>query len=143
MSTRLVTLRPESSVRDAVRVLLRNSISGVPVVDEKGELLGVYSEFDCLKHLANDEFHESHEEEATVRDHMTRHGHTIQPDLGLYSIAQTFVSLRVRRLPVVEGGKLLGQVSRRDVLRALDELGSKLHDQRRYPDYPEDREPLR
>ena len=142
MSKRLVTLKPETPVMEAVRVLLRNKISGVPVVGEEGELLGIYSEFDCLKALANDEFHEVNEEEDTVETHMTRLGHTIPPELDLYRIANAFITLRVRRLPVLDGEKLVGQVSRRDVLRALDKLGTRLHDHRRYPDYPAGREPL-
>jgi CBS domain-containing protein len=142
MSKRLVTLKPNTPVMEAVRVLLRHKISGVPVVGDAGELLGVYSEFDCLRALANDEFLEDHEEEETVGEHMTPRGHTIPPEMGLYRIAHAFVTLGVRRLPVLEGDRLVGQVSRRDVLRALDKLGERLHDQRRYPDYPEGREPL-
>lgn len=143
MSTRLVTLKPDTPIMQAVKALLRHQISGVPVVGEEGELLGVYSEFDCLRSLAGEELHDGpHEEEGTVGEHMGRSPHTIPPELDIYRIAHAFVSLRVRRLPVLDGDKLIGQVSRRDVLRALDELGNRLHDRRRYPDYPEGREPM-
>ena len=125
MTTQLVTLQPRMTVAEAIKTLLRHSISGAPVVDEDGTLLGVLSEFDCLRAIANEQFHEDHDEDGHVEDLMTRGGQTIGPDADLFQVAQTFVSLRVRRLPVLEGDRLLGQVSRRDVLRALDALPQK------------------
>ena len=143
MSKRLVTLRPDTRLVEAVRVLLRHKISGAPIVGEQGELLGIFSEFDCLRSLANEGFYEEqHEAHETVEEHMTVVTHTIPPELGLYRIAHAFVTLRVRRLPVIEEDKLIGQVSRRDVLRALDKLEERRHDCRRYPDYPAGREPI-
>ena len=143
MTARLVTLAPDTPVTEAVRVLLRNEISGVPVVGADGELLGVYSEFDCLRSLAGEEFlDEQHQVQKTVGQHMSTDPHTIGPEWDLYRIAHAIVTHRVRRLPVLEEGRLVGQVSRRDVLRALDRVGEQLHDQRRYPDYPAGREPL-
>ena len=142
MTRKLVTLRPQMSVAEAIKLLLRHSISGAPVVGEDGALLGMFSEFDCLRALANEEFHLERDASRLVGDLMTRDGHTIPPELDLFRIAQAFVDLRVRRLPVMEEGRLLGQLSRRDVLRALDGLGAQQSDQRSYPDYPKGREPL-
>ena len=122
MTTRLVTLQPKMTVAKAIKTLLHHAISGAPVVDENGALLGMLSEFDCLRAVANEQFHEDHDEDGLVENLMTRGGHTIGPETDLFQVAQTFVSLRVRRLPVVDGDSLLGQVSRRDVLRALDAL---------------------
>ena len=143
MMTKLVTLRPQMSVAEAIRLLLRHTISGAPVVGEDGELLGMFSEFDCLRALANEEFHLERDESRLVGDLMTRDGHTIPPELDLFRIAQAFVELRVRRLPVMEEGRLIGQLSRRDVLRALNKMGANQAGQRSYPDYPKGREPLR
>ena len=142
MTTKLVLLRPHMAVAEAIRLLLRHKISGAPVVGEDGRLLGMFSEFDCLRALANEEFHEDHDEEQLVGKLMSRTGHTIPPELDLFRIAHAFVSLNVRRLPVLDAGKLIGQVSRRDVLRALDKLETKLHDRKEYPDYPSDRKPI-
>jgi CBS domain-containing protein len=130
------------AVAEAVRLLLQHEISGAPVVSEEGELLGVFSEFDCLKALANEEFYGDYDEQQLVGDLMCCERHTIEPTLDLFRIAQTFVSLNIRRLPVLSEGKLVGQVSRRDVLRALDKLESRLHDRKEYPDYPSGRRPI-
>jgi len=125
MVRRLVTLSPDQPVIDAIRVLVRKDISGAPVVDGEGRLLGLCSEHDCLKALATSEYHADGGEYAVkVGDLMTEMAHTIPPDLDLYAVAGRFVTLRVRRLPVLEDGRLVGQVSRRDVLRAV----LRLHD---------------
>ena len=67
----------------------------------------------------------------------------MSPALDLFGIAHEFVNRRVRRLPAVEDGKLLGQVSRRDALRAAYKLRRKILSQKQYPDYPQGRAPIR
>ncbi len=144
MARSLVTLPPGMLVADAIRVLLEHNISGAPVVSSEGKLLGLLSEFDCLSDLASGEFHDDGSYAvATVADRMTTLRHTIPPELDLYGIAHAFVTLRVRRLPVIEDDQLIGQVSRRDVLRAMDRLRRSRHRHKRYPDYPQDRVPIR
>ncbi|MHC4959344.1 MAG: CBS domain-containing protein [Planctomycetota bacterium] len=116
----LITVAPDLPALEAIAVLCHRDISGAPVVGPRGELLGLLSEHDCLRALANAEYHEDGEAQIlVVSDLMTRMSHTIPPDTDLYAIAAKFVTLRVRRLPVVENGRLLGQVSRRDVLEGV------------------------
>jgi CBS domain-containing protein len=105
------------------RILLAKRISGAPVIDDAGVLIGVLSELDCLRLLSSDEFYADHQEEAaTVKHFMTGAGRTIPPDLGIYAIAHYFLTTPIRRLPVVEEGRLLGQVSRRDVLGGIEAM---------------------
>ena len=137
MTTRLVTFRPRQAILDAIAVLTRWEISGGPVVDDQGELVGLLAERDCLRMLASDEFYQGDQEEgARVEQFMTRRFRTIPPDLGIYAIAHYFLTNPIRCLPVIERGRLLGQVSRRDVLRGMEEMSRKrLVRRRRYPDY--------
>lgn len=139
MVTALVTLRPETPLADAISLLLTRRISGAPVVDEKGMLAGMLSEVDCLRVLSSDGFYSGDEQGvALVRDFMTEMAVTIAPDTDLYGIAHYFLTKGVRRLPVVEAGRLVGQVSRRDVLRSIQQLSRKrLTSRKRYPDYRE------
>lgn len=138
MSTRLVTVRPELAIFDAMRILLRNKISGVPVVDADGAMIGMLSELDCLKVLASGEFYDDdHSEEGTVRDYMTEAARSVGPEVDVYTLAEYFVHHGVRRLPVVSGPNLLGQLSRRDVLRTIEEMGARRVPRKRYPDYRE------
>ncbi len=120
MVTRLVTLRPEMDVIDAVQRLLKNRISGAPVVDSGGMYLGVFSE-KCSMHVLLDAAYEQLPSNE-VRVFMDTDAKTIQPETNLLSIAQVFLLTPYRRLPVIEEGRLVGQVSRRDVLRASMDL---------------------
>ncbi len=140
MTTRLVTVPPELPIFDAIRILLRNQISGAPVVDASGALIGMLSELDCLKVLANGEFYDDdHSEKGVVRNYMTSVSQSIDPESDIYTLAQYFLNHTVRRLPVVCGSQLLGQISRRDVLRTIEEMGRKRVPRKHYPDY---REPM-
>ena len=122
MVKKLVTLRPEMDVMEAVALLLRKRISGAPVVDAAGNYLGVFSEKCSLQVLMDAAYDQLPSNE--VRMFMDAEAQTIEPDTHLLSIAQVFLLTPYRRLPVLEDGKLIGQVSRRDVLRAaLDMLG--------------------
>ena len=146
MTRRLVTVGPQMHADEAAHLLLKHNVSGAPVVDGDGNLLGLLSEYDCLRAVAAAEYDfDHHDLVVTVEELMTTHAHThtIPPEMDLFAIAHEFVNQRVRRFPVVEAGRLLGQVSRRDVLRAAFELRRKALRQKQYPDYPEGRAPIR
>lgn len=120
MVRNVVTLRPEASIGEAIRVLLQRKISGAPVVDGEGRLVGVLSEKDCLRLLAA----EAHDgvPEGTVRAFMTREVDAISPETTLYDVVSLFLRSHYRRLPVVEEGRLVGIVSRRDALKAVETM---------------------
>lgn len=117
MVTKLVTLPPDLDVLEAVRILLKNHISGAPVVDSGGKYLGVFSE-KCAMHVILDAAYDQLPTNE-VRAFMDTEAQTIGPETDLLAIAQLFLLTSFRRLPVLdENGKLLGQLSRRDVMRA-------------------------
>ena len=124
MSSRLVTLRPEMDVFQGIEVLVKNKISGAPVVDENRNLLGIFSEKSCMKVLIDAAYEGLPTN--SVSSFMDHEPTTIEPDTQLLTIAQIFLSTPRRRLPVLEGGKLVGQVSRRDVIRAASKI-MRLH----------------
>jgi len=136
MATNLLIFRPDQPILEAIESLIKRRVSGAPVVDDENALIGVLSELDCLRMLATDEFYlEQHEEGASVQQFMTTGGRTIPPDLGIYAISHYFLTSPIRRLPVVENDKLIGQVSRRDVLRGMEAMSRKRLVTKRYPDY--------
>ena len=136
MATSLLVFRPEQTLLEAIEALIKHGVSGAPVVDDADELVGVLSELDCLRMLASDEFYlQQQEEGALVAQFMSKGGRTIPADLGIYAISHYFLTTRVRRLPVVENRKLIGQVSRRDVLRGMEVMSRKRLVRKRYPDY--------
>jgi CBS domain-containing protein len=136
MTSSLVTFHPDQTILEAIEQLLRYRISGGPVVDEDGVLVGILSELDCLRLLASDEFYQVDQEEgALVRHFMSLEGRTVPPDLGISALSHYFLTTPVRRLPVVERGRLIGQVSRRDVLAGMEGMSRKRLVRKRYPDY--------
>jgi CBS domain-containing protein len=124
MTRHLVTFRPEMNLFTAINRLLEHRISGAPVVDEQGHLLGLLSEGDCLRGILSGAYYES--VGGDVSTYMTRDVEVVSPEAGIIELAERFLQGR-GRLPVVEDGCLIGQISRSDVLRAVKEFAQ--HDQ--------------
>jgi CBS domain-containing protein len=116
MTTDLVTVRPDVSIEDAIQILLNQSISGLPVVDDDGRLVGVITEFALLA-VTYDKRVKNH----TVSQHMTRDVITVDVNDPVSRIADLCIVHRVRRVPVMQNERLIGVIARRDVLRALVE----------------------
>ena len=120
MRKRLVTVRPDDGVEDAVRRLVRKGHSGAPVVDESGRLVGVVTEHDCIRVMAGAvaEGWPS----GRVEDQMTREVETVTPNEDALALSTRFTHGAHRRLLVVDDGRLVGLVSRRDLLKALERM---------------------
>lgn len=121
MSTGLVTFHPETDLFEAINILLKHSISGAPVVNQQGELVGLLSEVDCLRAILTLTYHEE-EMGGRVRDCMTSSVEVVNHDANIIEVAKIFIEKGRRRLPVTRGGKLVGQISRSDILRAVEEF---------------------
>ena len=120
MTTAVATLTPDMNLLDAVQVLLDRRISGAPVVDDTGNLVGVLSEKDCLRASLNANYYG--DLGGLVADHMQRDVATVGDETAIFDVARLFIDGHFRRYPVVRGHHLVGQISRRDVLRALRDL---------------------
>ncbi len=120
MTQNLVTLSPDLEVFQAIDILLKKRISGAPVVDFDGSFLGVFSESSCMRVIVNAAYENL--PDAGLLAFIDRDPPTIAPDTDLLTICQTFLDQATRRLPVLEQGRLLGQISRRDVMRKVIEL---------------------
>ena len=116
MTTDLVTVRPDASIEEAIETLLNQRISGLPVTDDDGRLVGVITEFALLA-VTYDKRVKNH----TVNQHMTREVITVDINDPVSRIADLCIVHRVRRVPVMQDGRLIGIIARRDVLRALVE----------------------
>ena len=116
MTPNLLTVRPEASIEEAIDLLLKQQISGLPVIDEDDRLVGVITEFALLA-VAYDRRVKNH----TVGQHMTRELITVDVDDPISRVADLCIVHRVRRVPVMQAGRMVGVIARRDVLRALVE----------------------
>lgn len=127
MVTRLVTLPAEMDVFDAIGLLLKNRISGAPVVDGDGMFLGIFSEKTSMQVLISAAFDQL--PTSRVGAYMNEDSQrVIDEDLNLLAIAQIFLDTPYRRLEVLRDGRPLGQISRRDVLRAQHHLSMYVQD---------------
>ncbi|MCJ2541935.1 CBS domain-containing protein [Thermostichus vulcanus] len=116
MSAPVRTIRPETTIDEAQRVLLRYGHSGLVVVNAEAQLVGVISRRDIDIALHHGFGH------APVKGYMTREVKTLSPDTPLAQIQQLMVNWDIGRLPVLQDGQLVGIVTRTDVLRHLHEL---------------------
>ncbi len=117
MSASLVTFTPDMDVMNAIDVLVKNRISGAPVVDDRGNLIGLLSEKDCMKVAIQAGYYE--QLGGRVEDYMTKQVVTVEAESSVLEVAKLFMEKGPRRYPVVEDNRLVGQISRRDVLRSL------------------------
>lgn len=125
MTSKLITLRAEQSMDEAMNTLLSKRISGAPVVGENQRLIGVLSEGDCLKEIIRGKYNNSPHSSGSVGEYMTTEVRTIDPDMSIFDAASKFLNERIRRFPVVRNGILIGQISQKDIMRAFGNLRSE------------------
>jgi len=122
MAKTIVTFKPDTPVLDAVHTLVKNRIAGAPVVDDAGNLIGMLSELDCMKVALQAGYYGNYG--GPVRDYMTEGVKTVNIDMSIVDLAQVFIDSGFRRFPVTDNNRLGGQISRRDVLRALEVIAT-------------------
>lgn len=115
-----LALHPEDDVLNAIHTLIEHGLSGAPVADGNGHLIGFLSEKDCLKVALNASYFE--QQAGLVSDYMSRNVVAVKGDSCLIDAIEIFLSQPYRCLPVVEGQRLIGQICRRDILKGLEKL---------------------
>jgi CBS domain-containing protein len=100
--------------------VLKHEMTGAPVTDQTGRVVGFLSEKDCIKVAVSASYHE--ERGGRVSEFMSSNVITLEPDSSLMEAAEMFVGSPIRCYPVVQEGKLVGQLSRRNILTALEKL---------------------
>ena len=125
MTRELITFKPEQSVEEVIVTLLKYKISGGPVVNDKDELIGMISEGDCIKYISEKRYHNFPCSNLNVWDRMIRNVETIDGNMNIFDAANKFLTKKRRRLPIVENGKLVGQISQKDILKATIKLKSQ------------------
>jgi CBS domain-containing protein len=117
MDAEVYALSPDTEILDGVGFLLEHHVTGAPVVDESGHLLGMLTEKDCLRLVATGA--DAERPRGTVAEFMSTGVATISPDMDVYYAAGLFLHHAFRRFPVVEGGRLVGAITRFDILRVI------------------------
>ena len=117
MSRELITLTPDMEINRAMHLLIDNRISGAPLLDATGNLVGMLSQKDCLKAALHATYYREWGD--TVAGYMSGPPEALDAELDLVEAAEAFLASPFRRFPVLSEGRLVGQISRSDLLRAL------------------------
>ncbi len=122
MTTRLTTFRPEQSILEVMELFAKNRISGGPVLDDSGFLVGLISEADCMKQISESRYFNQPILDKSVEKYMTKDVQTIPHNISIFDAAGIFDKHNRRRLPVMKNDILVGQISRKDVVIAALKL---------------------
>ena len=117
MTANPLMFKPDLDVFEAIRQLISHKITGAPVVDGKGKLVGVFSEMDCMKVTVEASYHEGMP--GKVGDNMTTDFKAVSGETSILEAAEIFSKSPLRNLPVVDEGHVVGVISRVDVLKAV------------------------
>ena len=122
MTKKLVTFAPEQSILEVMEAFAKHHISGGPVMDANGFLVGIISEADCMKQISESRYFNQPILDKSVERYMTKNVETIPHDMSIFDAAGVFDRHNRRRLPVMKDDILVGQISRKDVVIAALKL---------------------
>ena len=124
MTRDLVVFNQDQSIHEVMKKFIKYRISGGPVVDNTGKLIGVISEADCMKEISDSRYFNMPILDKSVRHFMTSNVETIEASQSVFDAASLFHKTSRRRFPVLENNKLVGQVSRKDIVVAAINMKS-------------------
>lgn len=116
MNTNVITIQADATVKEAIALLLKHNISGLPVVDDRKRLLGIVTEYNFIQSVTRPDL-----KSEPVRNVMSTHVITVDEDTIPLKVVNIMEKHRIRRIPVVRGDELVGVISRRDILRYVTE----------------------
>ena len=125
MTKKLITFNPQQSLMETMETLVRNEITGGPVINDNNQLVGMISESDCMKHLSDSRYYNLPMGSESVEKHMSNIVETIDANASIFFAAEQFHKSPYKRFPVMENGKLVGQISQHDILLAALKLNSQ------------------
>ncbi|HVR18010.1 MAG TPA: CBS domain-containing protein [Candidatus Limnocylindrales bacterium] len=108
MTRDIITVSPSTKVKNLAMILIKNQISGAPVVNKNGKILGIVSEADIIAKRGKD-----------AQAIMSKKIISVRQDASLEEIAQLMMTHAIKRLPVMDGGKIIGIISRADIVNAI------------------------
>ena len=125
MTKNLICFKPEETLLGTMETLARNEITGGPVVNESYELVGMISESDCMKQLSQSRYFNMPMSSETVDKYMSTNIETIDSNSSIFEAAEQFSKSPYKRFPVMDNGKLVGQISQHDIIVAALKMNSQ------------------
>jgi CBS domain-containing protein len=122
MKLKLITFSPDQNINEVMETILKQRITGGPVTDQNGNLIGIISDTDLMQVIGDSRYHNMPIGDRKVADYMSKQVATIDAEADIFDAAARFLKTGHRRFPVIENGKLIGQISRMDVIIAATNL---------------------
>ena len=123
----LITFKPDTDINEVINSLLKNRITGAPVLNDKKEVVGLIDDKDCLRILVDAAYHNQPIGKTTVSFYMSNVMKSISIHDNIVEVANIFLQTKFKRLLVMDDdGRLVGQISRRDILRAIQDWNAKI-----------------
>ena len=122
MTKNIVRFNEDQTIHDVMDALIKNRISGGPVVNKNNQLIGIISEGDCMKEISDSRYFNMPILDKSVGYFMTKDVQTLPATMSLFDAASMFHKTGRRRFPVLDNGNLVGQVSRKDIVIAAANL---------------------
>ena len=116
MTHNLIVFKPQDTIHEVMTAFIKYRISGGPVLNDQGDLVGVISEADCMKEISESRYFNMPILDKSVSHFMTKEVDTIQSNLSVFDAAALFSKSSRRRYPVMDENRLVGQVSRKDIV---------------------------
>mgnify|MGYP000043440919 FL=1 len=115
-----VTVKADTNIFNLIHELIVHKVTGATVVDDDDNIIGVISEVDCLRAILNGSYYG--EVNGTVAEFMSPDVESVSPEADILAVAQCMLDKKRRRIPIVENGKFVGQLSIRSILKAIKEF---------------------
>lgn len=125
MKRNLIVFSPNDSIFDVMKKFVKNKISGGPVLNKSGKIVGIISEADCMKEISDSRYFNMPILDKRVKNFMEKNVDTIKSSTSIFDAASRFYNTSRRRFPVVENQKLVGQISRKDIVIAAINMQSQ------------------
>jgi predicted transcriptional regulator len=122
MTTNVITFKADQEIMDVTEKIIQKKISGAPVVNDNGEIIGVITEKDCLRVIYDEKYHNLFPNKGKVTNYMSKEVVTVNHNIKINELASLFMKSNFRRYPVLRNGKMVGIISRRDVLKACRKI---------------------
>ena len=122
MTSKVITFKAEQDIREVIETIIKRKISGGPVINDNGEIIGIITEKDCLSVIYDEKYHNMFPNQGKVTNYMSKKVVTVDYNIKIYELASLFMKSNFRRYPVLRNGKMVGVISRRDVLKACKKI---------------------